>query len=265
MKQTTEKKPTYLYVSPRLLCIMLAVAFLLGVGLTLLIMPSGGSAEAEETAPPVTTESTEASTEPEESEPPKPVSGLDLSDPLLVLINREHPFSAATRPELTELTNGLYVDYRCYGALIAMLNAGEQEGLEFVVCSAYRSYEEQEMIYNRKLQEQLDLGKSQEEAQQEVLKYTMPAGCSEHSSGLAVDIVAMANQRLDETQKDTPEQQWLQTHCAQYGFILRYPTEKSDITGVAYESWHYRYVGVQAAQFLTEHQLTLEEFWSIYG
>lgn len=255
----TSKKTLYLQVSPRLLCIMLAIAFLLGVGLTLLIMPSGADDVPETTAAPETTEPpTEAPTEP-------PYIGTlpDLSDPLLLLVNREHPLSSSYVPELKTLTNGLSVDTRCYDDLAAMLEAGEKAGLSFIVCSAYRTYDEQEELFDEDVQALIDEGKSREQAEQEVQKYTMPAGCSEHGTALAVDIVAESNQRLDETQKDTVEQQWLRLHCTEYGFVLRYPSEKSDVTGIAYESWHYRYVGREAAAFMAKNDLTLEELWAL--
>lgn len=269
MPQTTKpKKPVYLYVSPRLLCIMLAIAFLLGVGLTLLVMPSGSSDAPESTAPPETTEDvTEAPTEP-------PYVGTlpDMSSSLLLLVNRECPLGADYAPDLTMLSNGLSVDTRCYDDLMAMLHAGEEAtvtvdgeevALEFIVCSAYRTYDDQEKLFNEDVQALLDIGKTREEAIAEVQKLTMPAGCSEHQSGLAVDIVAMSNQRLDETQGETAEQQWLQAHCTEYGFVQRYPTDKSDITGIDFESWHYRYVGREAAQFMAENGLTLEELWAL--
>ncbi|MEG2653790.1 MAG: M15 family metallopeptidase, partial [Ruthenibacterium sp.] len=78
--------------------------------------------------------------------------------------------------------------------------------------------------------------------------------------GLAADIVALDDQLLDEKQAETPEQVWLMEHCAEYGFILRYPEGKEAITGVTYEPWHYRYVGKEAAQYITQQGLTLEEY-----
>ncbi len=85
-------------------------------------------------------------------------------------------------------------------------------------------------------------------------------GTSEHQTGLAVDIVDTSYQLLDEAQEGTAVQKWLMTHCAEYGFILRYPTEKSDLTGVNYEPWHYRYVGEAAAREIMERGLCLEEY-----
>ncbi len=85
-------------------------------------------------------------------------------------------------------------------------------------------------------------------------------GTSEHETGLAVDIVDTSYQPLDEAQEDTAVQRWLMAHCAEYGFILRYPTEKSALTGVNYEPWHYRYVGEEAAREIMERDLCLEEY-----
>ena len=78
--------------------------------------------------------------------------------------------------------------------------------------------------------------------------------------GLAVDIVDTGYQLLDQRQETTPVQQWLMDNCAAYGFILRYPTDKSDLTGIGYEPWHYRYVGEEAARTIMEQGLCLEEY-----
>ena len=85
-------------------------------------------------------------------------------------------------------------------------------------------------------------------------------GTSEHELGLAVDIYSSENIELDESQEDTETQQWLMEHCYEYGFILRYPKDKSEITGIIYEPWHYRYVGVDAAMDIRDSGLCLEEY-----
>ena len=86
------------------------------------------------------------------------------------------------------------------------------------------------------------------------------SGTSEHQTGLAVDIVDMSYQILDKKQESTPVQKWLMVHCAEYGFILCYPTDKSALTGINYEPWHYRYVGAEAAKEIMESGLCLEEY-----
>ncbi len=85
-------------------------------------------------------------------------------------------------------------------------------------------------------------------------------GTSEHELGLALDIVSLENQRLEEAQEDTPTGQWLMAHCYEYGFILRYPKDKEDVTGIRYEPWHYRYVGRESAMAMWAGDLCLEEY-----
>ncbi len=261
-----KRRCKYLYVSPRLLCIMLAISFLLGVGLTLLLTPSHAD-EKDESQPSstaeVSSEPTEESTEPE---PTYIGTAPETSDPLLLLVNREHPIPENYQPELKQLEAWDHsVAKVAYDDLRAMLTAGVEENLSFQVCSAYRTREEQQTLFDEDLQKLLDEGKSREEAYAEVLAYTMPGGCSEHETGLALDIVSTSNQKLDESQESTAETRWLHEHCWEYGFVLRYPEEKSTLTGIAYEAWHYRYVGRAAAKFLTENHLTLEEYWEQFG
>ena len=83
---------------------------------------------------------------------------------------------------------------------------------------------------------------------------------TEERTGLAVDIISSEYEELDDRQGDTEEQKWLMEHCWEYGFILRYPPEKSDVTKIVYEPWHYRYVGKEAAKEITEQNITLEEY-----
>ena len=109
----------------------------------------------------------------------------------------------------------------------------------------------------------LDDGITPEEHQALAARWVSRPGTSEHQAGLAVDIVDKSYQLLDEGQEKTEVQKWLMAHCADYGFILRYPTEKSALTGVGYEPWHYRYVGREAAREITEQGLCLEEYLSV--
>lgn len=104
-------------------------------------------------------------------------------------------------------------------------------------------------------------GYSYETALRKTLEYTMPAGQSEHETGLALDILCSTNTIMDESQKGEPGNRWLAEHCHEYGFILRYPENKEEVTGIRYEPWHFRYVGREAAAYLTEKGWTLEEFY----
>ena len=128
------------------------------------------------------------------------------------------------------------------------------------VTSAYRSYDRQVSTFNSSMQNRLDQGMTPLEAYLETSSQVAMPGTSEHATGLAVDIISTQYGELDERQGDTPEQQWLMEHCQEYGFILRYPSDKSDITGIIYEPWHYRYVGKDAATEIMEQGITLEEY-----
>ena len=201
--------------------------------------------------------------EPTVSEPVK--DSLSVNDPLLILVNRDNP-APLEKPQLTRVKEyGATVAVEAADALLAMLSDGKNLGLRFVVCSSYRSTELQHELFEEDLNARMSKGMSYEEAYAATAAYTMPPGCSEHCTGLAVDIVSYYHQQLDEAQENTAETRWLQSHCWEYGFILRYPSDKSNVTGIAYESWHYRYVGKEAAKFITENGLTLEEYHAQYS
>ncbi len=193
---------------------------------------------------------------------PKGADTLSESDKAkILLVNKEHPLDGAYQPELKKLHDyGVEVDTSIYKALQNMLAAGEQQGLSFWVASGYRSLERQRELLDEDIGELIHKGYSYSEAYEEVIRETMPVGCSEHATGLSVDIVAKDYQILDAKQADTAEIKWLQENCSQYGFILRYPKGKEDITKVFYESWHFRYVGIEAAKEIADQGLTLEEY-----
>lgn len=186
------------------------------------------------------------------------ISGISEN---ILLVNKDHPLDDAYRPELQKMRDyGIEVDSSIYEPLSDMLAAGEREGLTFWIASGYRSMERQRELLDEDIEELMRRGYSVSEAYEEVIKETMPVGCSEHATGLAVDIVAKDYQILDEKQANTDEIKWLQKNCSRYGFILRYPEGKEDVTKVSYESWHFRYVGVDAAQKITSQGITLEEY-----
>lgn len=179
----------------------------------------------------------------------------------LILINRDHPLPEDFNiPELTQLRNGHAIDKRAYPALQEMMDAARAEHLDPLICSSFRTWDRQEELYQNKINFLLDQGYSQKEAEINAAIWVAIPGTSEHQAGLAVDIVDTAYQQLDEAQESTAVQQWLMEHCAEYGFILRYPTDKSEITGIGYEPWHYRYVGKEAAKIIMEQGICLEEY-----
>lgn len=178
----------------------------------------------------------------------------------LILVNPWNPLPENYSFTKKELSNGHAVDERCYPDLQAMMDACRAAGNSPVICSSYRSYEKQQSLYQNKVNRLAAQGYSQEKAREEAAKAVALPGTSEHQLGLAVDIVDIANQNLDSSQEDTAVQQWLMEHSWEYGFILRYPNDKSDITGIIYEPWHYRYVGKDAAAEIYQQGLCLEEY-----
>lgn len=178
----------------------------------------------------------------------------------LLLVNPWNPLSDSFNPYLEELENGHAVDMRIASDLKDMLEAAEAEGLSIIICSSYRSSETQQALYTQKVNQYLAEGFSQEDAEREAGRWVAVPGTSEHQTGLAIDLVALSYQILDEKQEETPEQKWLMENSYQYGFILRYPSDKSHITGINYEPWHYRYVGEEAARVIYENDLCLEEY-----
>lgn len=179
---------------------------------------------------------------------------------LLTLINYTNPIPKTWRMELVELKNAQAVDARAYPSLLKMMDDARAIGLNPLICSSYRSRKRQEQLYQQEIKDYLMQGYNQKEAETEAARWVAVPGTSEHQSGLAVDIVSVENQKLDESQKYTATQQWLMKNSWRYGFILRYPADKSDITKIGYEPWHYRYVGEKAAREIYERNFCLEEY-----
>ena len=159
-----------------------------------------------------------------------------------------------------QTSSSMKADSRVYDALVEMLMGCKAAGLAPVVCSAYRSYDTQVYLFNNKISRLKNEGYDAVSARQEAARVVAVPGTSEHQTGMAFDIVAYSYQALEEDQENTAEQKWLMEHCYEYGFILRYPKEKEDITGIIYEPWHYRYVGKEAALAIRDSGLCLEEW-----
>ena len=179
----------------------------------------------------------------------------------LMLVNRNHPLlENYDIPALTELKNEHAVDSRIYPELQAMMDAARAAGVEPLICSSYRAWDRQQELYIKKVRSYVSQGHSWETSSELAQGWVQKPGCSEHQTGLALDIVDTKHQLLDETQAETPVQKWLMDHCHEYGFILRYPKEKESLTGVNYEPWHYRYVGKEAAEVIMREGICLEEY-----
>ena len=182
---------------------------------------------------------------------------------MLLLVNETHPLDQDYEVELSTVSSGQKVDSRILDPLNEMLSAMYQEGLRPLVCSGYRTVEKQSTLFEEYIEERLAEGWTYEAAFYKAKTRIALPGTSEHQTGLAVDIVATYHQSLDDAQAETDEAIWLAQHCQEYGFILRYPEDKIDITGIDYEAWHFRYVGEEAAVYIMENGITLEEYLEI--
>ena len=172
----------------------------------------------------------------------------------LMLVNSRYRIPDDYSVELIRLSNGEQVDSRIYPDLQEMFDDARGAGYSLFVRAGYRSEEDQEDLMEDKIEAYRQEGYSQREAEREADKWVAKPGTSEHELGLSVDINA-------EGQTDGNRlYQWLAEHSWKYGFILRYPAEKEEITGIDYEPWHFRYVGKQAAKEMYEQDLCLEEY-----
>ena len=171
----------------------------------------------------------------------------------LILINNHNCIPENFDIELKETRNAEQVDERIYGFLEEMLSDAENAGFSPEITSGYRSKEKQQDIFDNRVKEYRDAGYSLREANQLTSEQVAKPGYSEHESGLAVDINSADGNSWE-------LYGWLQSNCYRYGFIVRYPDGKEDITGIQYEPWHLRYVGQEVAEYIYQNNLTLEEY-----
>ena len=180
-------------------------------------------------------------------------------DKYLLLVNPWN-YLPADFERNTRKIEGHYIDVGAYDDIVNMLADMRKEGLSPYICSSTRTIEYQENLFNKRLKKNKAAGLSEQDALDETAKWTAIPGTSEHHTGYALDIVSTKNTPLNESQENTPEQQWMMKNSWKYGFILRYPEGKTHITGIYYEPWHYRYVGKEAAKEIYESGLTFEEY-----
>ena len=192
-----------------------------------------------------------------------PVTTDVSGDWRMILVNRANLLPDGFQVDLAVVPyvndpNTLF-DARAVDELNQMLLDCAAQGYYPIVRAAYRSRDTQSYLYENKIQEWQADGYSREEAEAVASTIVAIPGSSEHQLGLACDI-ADTYGTLNSSQADSPMQQWLMANCTNYGFILRFPDGKSDITGIIYEPWHYRYVGKEMAAKITESGLCLEEY-----
>ena len=147
--------------------------------------------------------------------------------------------------------------------LNGLLDAAEEEGLNLRVISGYRSVTRQTERHEDKVQEYLDEDYSEEEAEELAGREEPTYRESEHSLGLAVDFSDGTSSAPRMDFAETEEYQWLLENAADYGFILRYPEDKTQETGMNYQPWHFRYVTSDHAKVITEEGICLEEYLAL--
>ncbi len=189
---------------------------------------------------------------------------FDKDDWRLVLINKQHSIPddyKLTLGSVKTLKGNMECDERIIDDWLTMLQAAKESGISLMICSPYRDMNKQIYLFNRKINRYVKQGMSYMEAYRLSSEVVTVPGASEHQIGLAFDIVSNHYTALDEGFGETKSGIWLAENSYRYGFILRYPKGKEYITGIEYEPWHFRYVGVEAATYITKEGITLEEFW----
>ncbi len=223
-------------------------------------------ATTESTTEATTEVTTETTVETEEVEPKTEISDVEfIVDEHFFLVNREYPLLDDYEIE-TDYVQGSYeLEVTAAKYCRDMIEAAREDGIELKVLSAYRTVSYQKKLFERNIESRMEkYGWSYDEAYADVLINIALPGTSEHNAGLAVDVVTEDDWDTYEAFDQTKEYRWLQENAADYGFILRYLKDKTDITGYIYEPWHYRYVGVEYAAIIRDSGLCLEEFFEEY-
>lgn len=199
------------------------------------------------------------------SSEPQPQKIDPNDDWRLMLVNADHLLPEDYTFEKVVIEDNFTFDARAAQALTEMLEAGRAAGYSLRIVSTYRTVERSDYLYTSKVSEYQALGYSEKDAAVEAARWVAPPRQSEHNAGLAIDVVSRDYDQvygdLMHEFEDFPAFTWLSEHCVEFGFILRYPEDKQEITGITYEPWHYRYVGVEHAQKMQELGLCLEEYW----
>ncbi|MFT8324615.1 D-alanyl-D-alanine carboxypeptidase family protein [Oenococcus sicerae] len=186
-----------------------------------------------------------------------------LDNPLLKLVNRKHKLRSEIAFRKFKIGRESF-DVSILENLLAFLAAAEKKMFKLTLVSGYRSIAQQQKLFDNSLTVYTKQGFSDRDAVKQVLAYLQAPGASEHHTGLAVDIVDSSFLKekgdLYPEADQLPSQQWLISNAPKFGFILRFPKGKEAFTGVKYESWHFRYVGRENAQFISSQRLSLEEY-----
>ena len=189
---------------------------------------------------------------------------FDSSDWNIALINKQHPIPDDYEFPLGVISGSMKCDERIISPLLDMMRSASADGVSLIICSPYRDIDRQTMLFGNKIDRYMNGGMSYMEAYNLASQAVTVPGSSEHQIGLAIDIISDGYSNLDEGFENTAAGKWLHDNSYKYGFILRYPKGKEEITSIEYEPWHFRYVGVDAATIIYDNDICLEEFWNTY-
>ena len=226
---------------------------------------SSGTAQSPSQTPSQPETSASPDPEPVSVPEPEPDPGpaIDPDDWQLVLINPTHSIEKELEIEFDEV-QGYKFDSRIAGKVRELIAAAKEDGYSLAIVSGYRTMDRSRMLYANKIAEYQNMGYDEATAKVEAAKWVAPPGTSEHHSGLAMDIVSgdyyTKYSDLVEAFENEPEAVWLRENCARFGFILRFPKDKTEITGINYEPWHFRFVGEEHARAIMDQGLCLEEY-----
>lgn len=264
------------------------ICIVLGIGLIVLciFLPTGGEDEKPQTeeakngeaiikntpsdpeipdSEPVETGQSDLPVSDEPAEPDEPESETPSvsakNDPLLVLANVDNPLPEDFEVGDLETVQGNYqLDSRAASYAREMIEDAKSEGITLQLCSAYRAISLQQTLFDNKYNEYISNGWTAEDAYAKTATIIAVPGTSEHQTGLCMDVVTPSYQVLDEGYADTDAAKWLAENAYKYGFILRYPKDKQEITKIIFEPWHYRFVGIENAKLIKDSGLCLEEY-----
>ena len=206
-----------------------------------------------------------STSQPADSTPPDassaaPVETIPRDEWYMVLANRSDVLPGDFTVAETATVGEAVVDARIAEALRQMVNDAAAAGVKLKPTNGYRSIARQQELWDARVKTLMEGGLSQADAETKAIDYTSAPGTSDHNTGLGLDIVSEDHPAKDAGFAETAAAQWLAEHAADYGFILRYPSDKTEATGMDYEPWHYRYVGSEQAHKIKESGLCLEEY-----
>lgn len=205
-------------------------------------------------------DTTKLESAPEQESEPEYVAPIPDGEWKLLLVNDRHTIPETFEPELEEVQGIYRMDARVAPMMRQMIADAKSQGVDLMVCSAYRPYSSQQRNFEASVTRYMQAGYSREQAEAETLRLIAAPGSSEHQTGLAADIVTPMYQALDDGYAETKAARWLKANASSYGFILRYPEDKVALTHIEFEPWHYRYVGEEAAREIMAQGMCLEEY-----